>query len=233
MRNKGIAIVLALATVLVVSGIGTLIFTRTIREIRHGAQDQGIVQTLMLARGAANLGGSSSPPGAGKGWKGSCSKPRAPRTGGPTAATPGPRRRTLFSWPKRWRTWRTDSSPTLTASFAERTSPRTAYPPRCGSGSTSLRAPAANPFPQRPTSPGALRGGGAPDRDGKRGQPDLRPSLRHGGRGLPGPGPPQHRAPGRVPLHHRTLQLRPVRPVHQRARPSQRDRGLVYRPHPL
>lgn len=153
MRNKGIAIVLALATVLVVSGIGTLIFTRTIREIRHGAQDQGIVQTLMLARGAANLGGSSSPPGAGKGWKGSCSKPRAPRTGGPTAATPGPRRRTLFSWPKRWRTWRTDSSPTLTASFAERTSPRTAYPPRCGSGSTSLRAPAANPFPQRPTSP--------------------------------------------------------------------------------
>lgn len=58
MRNKGIAIVLALATVLVVSGIGALIFTRTIREIRHGAQDQGIVQTLMLARGAANLGGS-------------------------------------------------------------------------------------------------------------------------------------------------------------------------------
>ena len=47
MRNKGIAIVLALATVLVVSGIGTLIFTRTIREIRHGAQDQGVVQTLM------------------------------------------------------------------------------------------------------------------------------------------------------------------------------------------
>lgn len=58
MKNKGIAIVLALATVLVVSGIGALIFTRTIREIRHGAQDQGIVQTLMLARGAANLGGS-------------------------------------------------------------------------------------------------------------------------------------------------------------------------------
>ena len=40
MRNKGIAIVLALATVLVVSGIGTLIFTRTIREIRHGAQQR-------------------------------------------------------------------------------------------------------------------------------------------------------------------------------------------------
>ena len=58
MKNKGIAIVLALATVLVVSGIGALIFTRTIREIRHGAQDQGIVQTLMLAQGAANLGGS-------------------------------------------------------------------------------------------------------------------------------------------------------------------------------
>lgn len=58
MKSKGIAIVLALATLLVLSGIGTLIFLRTLGEIRHSGQDQGIVQTLMLARGAANVGGT-------------------------------------------------------------------------------------------------------------------------------------------------------------------------------
>lgn len=58
MRQRGIALVIALATVLVVSGIGTLLFLRTLGEIRHSGQDQGIVQTLMLARGAANAGGT-------------------------------------------------------------------------------------------------------------------------------------------------------------------------------
>lgn len=58
MSRRGIALVLALATVLVVSGIGTLIFVRTLGEIRHSGQDQAIVQTLMLARGAANVGGT-------------------------------------------------------------------------------------------------------------------------------------------------------------------------------
>ncbi|MDM7325108.1 MAG: DUF4900 domain-containing protein [Thermus sp.] len=58
MREKGIALVIALATLLVVSGIGTLVFLRTLGEMRHSAQDQGIVQTLMLARGGANVGGS-------------------------------------------------------------------------------------------------------------------------------------------------------------------------------
>ncbi|WP_038068725.1 DUF4900 domain-containing protein [Thermus scotoductus] len=58
MKSKGIAIVLALATLVVISGIGTLIFLRTLGEIRHSGQDQAIVQTLMLARGAANVGGN-------------------------------------------------------------------------------------------------------------------------------------------------------------------------------
>ncbi|KGQ22988.1 DUF4900 domain-containing protein [Thermus filiformis] len=58
MNRKGIALVLALATVLVVSGIGTLLFVRTLGEIRHSGQDQAIVQTLMLARGGANAGGA-------------------------------------------------------------------------------------------------------------------------------------------------------------------------------
>lgn len=58
MSRKGIALVIALATLVVVSGIGTLLFVRTLGEIRHSGQDQGIVQTLMLARGAANVGGT-------------------------------------------------------------------------------------------------------------------------------------------------------------------------------
>lgn len=58
MRDKGIALIIALATVLVVSGIGTLLFLRTLGEIRHSGQDQAIVQTLLLARGAANVGGT-------------------------------------------------------------------------------------------------------------------------------------------------------------------------------
>lgn len=58
MRSRGIALVIALATILVVSGIGTLLFLRTLGEIRHSGQDQAIVQTLLLARGAANVGGT-------------------------------------------------------------------------------------------------------------------------------------------------------------------------------
>ena len=50
MKNKGIAIVLALATVLVVSGIGALIFTRTIREIRPGAQPRATSRAIIRAK---------------------------------------------------------------------------------------------------------------------------------------------------------------------------------------
>ncbi|MCC6311399.1 MAG: DUF4900 domain-containing protein [Trueperaceae bacterium] len=42
----------------VVAGIGTLLFTRTVNEIKHSGDDAAIVQTLLLARGGANLGGA-------------------------------------------------------------------------------------------------------------------------------------------------------------------------------
>lgn len=57
-RQAGVALVLALATMVVIAGIATLMFTRTVAEIRHSGDDQAIVETLMLARGAANAGGS-------------------------------------------------------------------------------------------------------------------------------------------------------------------------------
>lgn len=57
-RDKGIAMILALMTMVLLAGIGTLLFARTVNEMRHSADDVGIVQTLLLARGGANLGGS-------------------------------------------------------------------------------------------------------------------------------------------------------------------------------
>lgn len=49
----------ALLLMVVVSGIAALMFARTIAEIRHSGDDAAIVQTLLLARGAANAGGAS------------------------------------------------------------------------------------------------------------------------------------------------------------------------------
>jgi len=57
-KQRGVALVIALATMVVLLGIGTLLFTRTLAEIRHSGDDAAIVQTLMLARGAANAGGA-------------------------------------------------------------------------------------------------------------------------------------------------------------------------------
>lgn len=57
-REKGIAMIAALAMLVVVSGIALLMFARTIDEVRHSGDDAVIVQTLLLARGAANLGGT-------------------------------------------------------------------------------------------------------------------------------------------------------------------------------
>lgn len=54
--QEGIALVIALISVVVVAGIGLLMFTRTINEVRHSGDDARIVQTLMLARGGANVG---------------------------------------------------------------------------------------------------------------------------------------------------------------------------------
>lgn len=54
--TKGVAMIVALALLTVVAGIMTLFFTRSVNEVRHSADDVGIVRALMLARGAANLG---------------------------------------------------------------------------------------------------------------------------------------------------------------------------------
>lgn len=56
--NRGIALVTALAILVVVGGISALMFARTITEVQHSGDDTGIVQSLLLARGAANLAGA-------------------------------------------------------------------------------------------------------------------------------------------------------------------------------
>jgi len=58
-RNQGMALMVSLVLLTVVAGIVALLFTRTLNEIRHSGDDAAIVQSLMLARGAANLGGSA------------------------------------------------------------------------------------------------------------------------------------------------------------------------------
>lgn len=55
-HERGVAMILALMALLLVAGIATLMFARTLNEIRHSADDTAIVQTLMLARGGANIG---------------------------------------------------------------------------------------------------------------------------------------------------------------------------------
>ena len=217
MRNKGIAIVLALATVLVVSGIGTLIFTRTIREIRHGAQDQGIVQTLMLARGAANLGGS---------FLATRGRERLERIVQQTASSTD-----------RW-----------------------AYGSKASNTGTEAPDPAlvaqalANVADRFQSDLDGFLCGKNFAPDGLPAEVRVRVYVTTSACGEPLP-PKTHLPPGRfVEGAPRTgtgsgasqtyalpfvmvaeASLGQVRPVHQRAHPSQRDRGrgLVYRPHPL
>jgi len=55
--RQGIALLAALAILVVVGGISALMFARTVTEVRHSGDDTGIVQSLLLARGAANLAG--------------------------------------------------------------------------------------------------------------------------------------------------------------------------------
>lgn len=55
-NEKGVAMLLALMAMLLVAGIATLMFSRTINEMRHSSDDTVITQTLMLARGGANIG---------------------------------------------------------------------------------------------------------------------------------------------------------------------------------
>jgi len=56
--REGIALITALAILIVVGGISALMFARTVTEVQHSGDDTGIVQSLLLARGAANLAGA-------------------------------------------------------------------------------------------------------------------------------------------------------------------------------
>jgi len=56
--RSGIALITALAILVVVGGIAALMAARTVSEVRHSGDDTGIVQSLLLARGAANLAGA-------------------------------------------------------------------------------------------------------------------------------------------------------------------------------
>lgn len=58
MKRQGIALITALIAILLVAGIGALIVTRTLAEIRHSRDDYSIVRALMLARGGANATGA-------------------------------------------------------------------------------------------------------------------------------------------------------------------------------
>jgi len=55
--NKGIAIIVAIAFMVIIGGIATLLMTRAVSEVKHSSDNVAIVQTLMLARGGANLAG--------------------------------------------------------------------------------------------------------------------------------------------------------------------------------
>ncbi len=57
-RERGIAMLYALLLMVVIMGVATLMFARTLGEIKQSGDDAAIVQSLMLARGAANLGGT-------------------------------------------------------------------------------------------------------------------------------------------------------------------------------
>lgn len=56
--RRGVAMVIALFALVLVAGIGVLLFSRTINEMRHSKDDAAIVQTLLLARGGSNVGGA-------------------------------------------------------------------------------------------------------------------------------------------------------------------------------
>lgn len=55
-RSQGIAMIAALGLMAVASAVMMLLFMRTMDELRHGRDDAGIVQTLLVAQGGANLG---------------------------------------------------------------------------------------------------------------------------------------------------------------------------------
>lgn len=58
-QRQGIAMIAALALLTVAAGVMTLMFARSVNEARHAGDDAAIVQTLMLARGGASVGGAA------------------------------------------------------------------------------------------------------------------------------------------------------------------------------
>jgi hypothetical protein len=57
MKKHGIALVVVLLSITLIGAICTIMFSRTVSEIKHSAMNASIAQTLMLARGTANAGG--------------------------------------------------------------------------------------------------------------------------------------------------------------------------------
>nr|WP_027892947.1 DUF4900 domain-containing protein [Calidithermus chliarophilus] len=57
-KSHGIALVITLVSILVVGGVSALMFSRMLDEMRHSRDNTAVVQTLMLARGGANVAGA-------------------------------------------------------------------------------------------------------------------------------------------------------------------------------
>ena len=56
--RSGAALITSLITIVIVAGIALLMFNRTLAEMGHSRDNVAITQTMMLARGGANVGGS-------------------------------------------------------------------------------------------------------------------------------------------------------------------------------
>lgn len=56
MHSRGVAMVAALGLMAVAAVVMVLLFMRTMDELQHGRDDAGIVQTLLVAQGGANIG---------------------------------------------------------------------------------------------------------------------------------------------------------------------------------
>jgi hypothetical protein len=58
LNQRGAALITSLITIVIVAGIALLMFNRTLAEMGHSRDNVAITQTLMLARGGANVGGA-------------------------------------------------------------------------------------------------------------------------------------------------------------------------------
>jgi hypothetical protein len=58
LKERGAALITSLITIVIVAGIALLMFNRTLAEMGHSRDNVAITQTVMLARGGANVGGA-------------------------------------------------------------------------------------------------------------------------------------------------------------------------------